>query len=75
MQSSNVLTQLQIGEKPKGRKAVQLDKPKPVTQLSSSHAKDKHHEKQDIFTKQEATTNLQDLVQAKLQELSQFEAP
>jgi len=49
--NSSVITQLQLSDKNKGRKVVQLDKPKPVTQLAPMDLKERVQEKAEIFVK------------------------
>jgi len=63
--NSEATTRLQLGDKTKSKKVVQLDKPKPVTQVAPVSEK-KEETKDDIFVRQQPTTNLQDLLSAKL---------
>ena len=76
--NSEAITRLQLGDgdKSKNKKVVQLDKPKPVTQVAPVQEK-KHEPKEEIFVRQEpaTSTNLQDLLSAKLQELALQEPP
>ena len=70
--NSDAITRLQLGDKSKNKKLVQLDKPKQVTQVAPVPDK-KQETKEEIFVKQEAKTNMQDLLSAKLQELALHE--
>jgi hypothetical protein len=55
-----------LGDKNKSKKVVQLDKPKPVTNVAPTDSQPQ----QKVLPKQENKPNMQDLLTAKLQELS-----
>jgi len=66
--NSEATTRLELSDKSKGgKKVVQLDKPKPVTQVTPlNNTEKKEEQKDDIFVRQQPQTNVQDLLSKKL---------